>query len=34
MQDVDRGPSSAIVVKLTQELREVINDDVEFAVRH
>ncbi|KAJ6781201.1 hypothetical protein PWT90_07840 [Aphanocladium album] len=34
MKDVDQGPSGATVVKLTQEVRDVIPDEAEFAVRH
>ncbi len=34
LKDVDQGPSGATVVKLTQEARDVVADEAEFAVRH
>lgn len=33
MQDVDSGPSHAVVVKLTQEPRDVVTGEDAFAVR-
>ncbi|OAA82573.1 acylphosphatase [Akanthomyces lecanii RCEF 1005] len=34
LKDIDQGPSGATVVKLTQEARDVVADEAEFAVRH
>lgn len=34
MKDLDKGPSGAQVVKLTQESREVVPDESSFTVRH
>ncbi|KAM0743139.1 hypothetical protein ACQRIT_003316 [Beauveria bassiana] len=34
LEDVGQGPSGATVVKLTQETRDVVADEADFAVRH
>ncbi|KAM3463952.1 hypothetical protein MY5147_004714 [Beauveria neobassiana] len=34
LKDVGQGPSGATVVKLTQETRDVVADEADFAVRH